>query len=504
MTDEMERVFASGPAQEKQEEIDLGSLTFLPKLMFYTSLTWFIVGGSAGLLMVLLHATGAATVQAYYETLTTHGILMTFGGVFQLMMSLSLLRAGFCYGKPIRGLFFLSLYLLLNISLAMLLASTLAGVRVTYTLMFPLPAAGAFKGLWSIDMLTLFVWGVVLLLIVIVALYPASLAKILFFGKTKEQLVMERFVGTLSPSGMASMLPFIFVVPPIGAPILAAATLIGAALIGVIPLPSISWFLEAVNFNYLFWPWAHNLMEAMGIMAIGTVYWIVPRYTADVSREPRLYSEKLGIFAIIFYTTAAAFAFPHHLFTMSSTQPIGLSYVGQVASWLTGFGAAFSVFNILATGWRYGLRIRPASLAVLLGFALYITDGFLAMQLGTIGWNYRLHGTYYVTAHLMTILIAVTLIWIGAMYHHYHLLRGGNENEKLAYLHVILTAIAGFGLMYTMATMGVAGIPRRAYPFPIEAGSALSLLIIFGTLLAAAQAVFIVNLIRGGKAASGG
>ena len=484
------------------EEMSLSSLTLLPRLMFYTALAWFLAGGAAGLLMALFHVTGAAAVPAYYEALTVHGILMTFGGVFQLMAGLSLLRAGFCYGKPIRGLLFLSLYLLLNISLAMLLASALAGVRVTYTLMFPLPAAGAFKGLWSIDMLTLFVWGVVLLLIAIIALYPASLAKILFFGKTKEQLVMERFMGTLSPSGMASMLPFIFVVPPIGAPILATAALIGAALLGVIPLTGISWFLEAVNFNYLFWPWAHNLMEAMGIMAIGTVYWIIPRYTADVEREPRLYSEKLGIFAIIFYTVAAAFAFPHHLFTMSSTQPIGLSYVGQLASWLTGFGAAFSVFNILATGWRYGLKIRPASLAVLLGFSLYVTDGFLAMQLGTIGWNYRLHGTYYVTAHLMTILIAVTLIWIGAVYHHFQLLRGRGDDEKLSYLHIILTTVAGFGLMYVMATMGVGGVPRRAYPIPFAADIQITLLTAFGALLALAQAIFIANLVRGGGVAA--
>ncbi len=483
------------------EEVGLGTLTLLPRLMFYTSLAWFIIGGAAALLMVLLHATGAAPIKTYYETLTVHGISMTFGGVFQLMMGLSLLRAGVCYGKEIRGWLFLSLYLLLNISLAMLLASTVAGVRVTYTLMFPLPAVGVFKGLWGLDALTVFVWGVFLLLIVIVALYPASLVKMLFFGKTKEQLVMERFVGTLNPSGMAGMLPFILVVPPVGTPILAAAALIGAALIGVIPMPSISWFLEAVNFNYLFWPWAHNLMEAMGIMAIGTVYWIIPRYTADVNREPRLYSERLGIFSIIFYTTAAAFAFPHHLFTMSSTQPIGLSYVGQVASWLTGFGAAFSVFNILATGWRYGLRIVPASLASLLGFALYITDGFLAMQLGTIGWNYRLHGTYYVTAHLMAILLAVTLIWMGAMYHHLPLLRRRKMDEKLSYLHVILTTIAGFGLLYTMAAMGVAGMPRRAYPFPFEVGPLLTLLIIFGALLAAAQAIFIINLIRGDKVA---
>jgi cytochrome c oxidase subunit 1 len=43
------------------------------------------------------------------------------------------------------------------------------------------------------------------------------------------------------------------------------------------------------------------------------------------------------------------------------------------------------VFNVLATAYVFGLRLIPASLAAMLGFGVYVTDGFLAMQLGTIG-----------------------------------------------------------------------------------------------------------------------
>jgi cytochrome c oxidase subunit 1 len=233
-----------------------------------------------------------------------------------------------------------------------------------------------------------------------------------------QALVLEKFMGTLNPYGMAGMLPYIFIIPPIGTAITLAALLIGTALLGLVPLGSIGWALQYLNFNYSFWIFAHNLMEAMGIMAISTVYWLIPRYTvsgAGGTGVRTLYSEKLGLFAVVFYPTAAIIAFPHHLFTMPTSQPQGLRYTGQVASWLTGFGAAFSVFNVLATSYVFGLRLTPASLAALLGFGLYIADGFLAMQLGTIGWAIRLHGTYAATAHLMTILLAVTLIWIGAL-----------------------------------------------------------------------------------------
>jgi cytochrome c oxidase subunit 1 len=86
-----------------------------------------------------------------------------------------------------------------------------------------------------------------------------------------QALVFEKFMGTLNPYGMAGMLPYIFIIPPIGAAITLAALLIGTALLGLVPLSSIGWALQCLNFNYSFWIFAHNLMEAMGIMAISTV-----------------------------------------------------------------------------------------------------------------------------------------------------------------------------------------------------------------------------------------
>ncbi|MEM2237825.1 MAG: cbb3-type cytochrome c oxidase subunit I [Candidatus Caldarchaeum sp.] len=487
-------------ARAEALEYTLKDIVNMPRLMFYSSLAWFFTGGFAALLMVLSHATRTLSIPAYYEAMTAHGMLMVFGGLFQLMKSLSLLRAGICYGKPVKGFLTTASYILSNLGVLMMFIAAISGVRISYTLMFPLPAVGALKGLWSLDMVAVMVWGIVLTLIDVIILYPMMLAWLMFFGKTKEALVLERFVGTLNPAGMAGMLPYIFIIPPLGSAILLGALFIGLALVGVLSLESVAWFLNPLNFNYPFWVFAHNLMEAMGIMALGTVYWLIPRYTADYSRpagaEPRLYSEKLGIFAIVFYTAAAVIAFPHHLFTMPTSQPVGLSYTGQAASWLTGFGAAFSVFNVSATAYRSGIRLTPAVLAALLGFMLYITDGFVAMQLGTIGWAFQLHGTYYATAHLMTILLSVTLVWIGAMYHSVQLILGRTVGEKLAYAHIILTAMAGFGFLYTMSYMGAAGIPRRFYPIPSETIQPSIALFVFGVILAVGQLLFLAGLMR--------
>lgn len=485
--------------REERVGFTLEDLTSIPRLMVYTSIAWFFIGGGSALTMVLAHLTGLLNLSNYYQLLTVHGTVMVFGGLFQLMVGLSLLRAGACYGRPVRGWLVKSCYLALNAGLNAVLVAVALGVRVGYTLMFPLPAVGALRGLWGLDALAVFVWGIIMILLAVIALYPVSLAKLIFFGKTQEALITERFMGTLNPSGMASMLPYIFVVPPLGSAITIAAVAIGLALLGAVSLQSIGWFIDPLNFNYPFWIFAHNLMEAMGIMALGTVYWLLPRYTAAEGPDGSkgLFSERLGLLAIVLYTSAATVAFPHHLFTMPTSQPHGLSYVGQLASWLTGFGAALSIFNVSATAYLKGLVPSPVTLATVLGFALYVVDGLLAMQLGTIGWAYKLHGTYAATAHLMTILIAVAMIWIGALYHSYDLLFKKRPSTTLAYAHILLTGIAGFGLFYTMVSMGVEGAIRRAYPMNVGDGPYMAAILAFGIILALAQVLFLYGLVRG-------
>jgi heme/copper-type cytochrome/quinol oxidase subunit 1 len=100
--------------------------------------------------MLLLHLTRLSTPPLYYQLMTLHGFAMPFGGLFQLMMGLSLLRAGFCYGKPVKGRIVELSYILLNAGMILVLLAVAMGARTSYTLMFPLPAAGALRELWPI------------------------------------------------------------------------------------------------------------------------------------------------------------------------------------------------------------------------------------------------------------------------------------------------------------------------------------------------------------------
>ncbi|MEZ0318965.1 MAG: hypothetical protein ABWK05_03095 [Pyrobaculum sp.] len=62
----------------------------------------------------------------------------------------------------------------------------------------------------------------------IALVYPASLARLLFFGKSTPDLVLEKSLGNLSPRGMMGMAPAVFILPIVGSPVLLAA--VSAAL----------------------------------------------------------------------------------------------------------------------------------------------------------------------------------------------------------------------------------------------------------------------------------
>jgi len=461
-----------------------------PWLLVATSFVWFAVGGAMGLLLPSFQASSAPSLMRPYTVLLTgHGVAMTFGGLFQLMAGLSLARAGACAGGRRWGALAPLLYGSLNGGMALLAVADLLGFAPSYVLMYPLPVVAVTKGLWSEGGLILGFVGVALLLVALLLAYPAVLARAMW-GRLLPSLGDLRRL--LQDPGMLGMSAYFFLMPLLGLPVLVFAGAVFLAVLGLVNLETVGFASRPLNFNIAFWLFAHNLMEAMGIMALASLYSLVPLYTR--SPVPRLFSPRMGVVAVLIYSVSAITAFGHHLYTMVSTQPVVLTYNAQAMSWLTGWAAGLTAFNIGATLWRDGLRPSPAVLFLLGGFGLYLADGLVALQLSTRPWNLTLHGTLYVTAHTMTILKAVLLVWLGVLYHHLPDLVGRSLEERLGYLHAGLSLVGALGTFYAFLWAGAEGIPRRAFPWPAGGQAIAWPLLAFGLFFAVGQAVLLANL----------
>ncbi len=463
-----------------------------PALMIMSSFVWLVVAGLLGLVMPATQIFDLGS-DHFYTTLTLHGAALTFPFSFQLMMGVGLHRSGGCVGKAITGWLPALAWLSMNLGGAILTVAVLMGLKVSVVVMFPLPLVGAQMGVWSMESVIVGFTGIYLVLSCMILWYPLLVLKMMFFGKKRPELVLSE--RSLNEPGMLGMLLAAATLLLTGLPLVVVGTTLLLALYKILPMSLAAWAADPVVFQYTFYLFAHNLMEAMALMVASAMYATLPLYLADGSRK--LYSEKLANLALWVLLVTSVTSGLHHFITFYPNQPAALSYWGNIMSWGTGIGAAISIFTVLATIWQHGLKPEPGIIAVLVGWALYILDGASAIVTSNIAWTYQLHGTMWQSGHFMTVILAMSMMWMGVLYHHYPVLTGRRLDPALGNRYVRMMTVGSFGAAITMLAGGAAGMPRRFADWHPEGWMLYgNLILAFGLILGASFAVYFYNLMK--------
>lgn len=470
----------------------LEEISAWPALMIMTSFIWLAVAGLLGLVMptsqILQLDSGL-----FYTTLTLHGAALAFPFSFQLMMGVGLHRSGGCVGKAITGWLPALTFITMNLGSALLTVAVLLGLKVSLVVMYPLPLVGAKMGIWSMSTVVLGFSGIYLVLACMILCYPLLVIKMLFFGKKRAELVLSE--RSLNDPGMLGMTLSALTLLIAGTPLVIVGTTVMAALYGIIPMSMAAWATEPVVFQYTFFIFAHNLMEAMALMVTSAMYATLPLYLADGTRK--LFSDRLANTALWILLLTSVTSFLHHFITLYPNQPASLAYWGNIMSWGTGVGAALSIFTVLATIWQHGLRPEPGIMAVLIGWVLYILDGASAIVTSNVAWSFQLHGTMWQSGHTMTVILSMSLMWMGVLYHHYPVITGRKIDSTLAAWYVRLFTIGGFGAAIAMLAGGAAGMPRRFADWNQEGWMLYgNLILTFSLILGASFVVYALSLLR--------
>jgi cytochrome c oxidase subunit 1 len=463
-----------------------------PSLMVMTSFVWLAVAGLFGVLMPLTQLLGLES-NLFYTAITAHGAALAFPFLVQLMIGVSLHRAGSCMGKPVTGILSALTYYFMNIGAALLTVAILLGLKISYAVMYPLPVVGVQLGQWSMDVVVLGFSGIALILVAVIVLYPLQILKMLFFGDQREDLLLSP--RKLNDPGMLGMAMAVFILLVMGLPILIVASAVLLGLYGIVPMEAISWATEPVVFQFAFWIFAHNLMEAMAIMVISAVYGTLPLYLADGTRK--LYSDRIANLALWILLITSVTSFFHHFYTMFPALPSALAYHGNIMSWGTAIGSALTIFTVLATIWKHGLRPEPGIMMVLMGFVLYVLDGVSAIVTSNVAWSFQLHGTMWASGHTMAVLISISMMWMGVFYHHYPVITGRKLNPKLGNWFTTLYTVGAIGAMYAMLAAGAAGMPRRFAAWNQEGWLIYGVFILlFGLVIGASLLVYAWDLLK--------
>ena len=308
----------------KVEDNELNPVNAWPSLMSMTAFVWFVIAAILGLSMPAIQFLDLGT-NLYYQNITLHGAAMAFPFAFQLMVAMSLHRAGACLGKRADDIYVWLFYVCMNVGSLLLTVAVLMGFHVTYTVMFPLPIVGATMGQWSMEALTLGFTGIALVLTSMIFIYPIKILKMSFFERTDETLkVAER---TLKDPGMVGMIMGVLVLLITGTPLMIVAGSLLLHLYGIFPESWIGWAADPIVFEFVFYIFAHNLMEAMAVMIIGAVYATLPLCLADGARK--LYSDKIALLALWILLVTSLTSFFHHFFTMYPALPSTFAYHGD-------------------------------------------------------------------------------------------------------------------------------------------------------------------------------
>lgn len=434
----------------------LEELSAWPALMLMASFLWLAIAILMGIAMPLTQILELDS-GLYYTAITAHGAAMAFPFLFQLMAAVAMHRAGGCLGTPVTGVLPAVFFWFMNVGGILFAIAVLAGLKISYAVMYPLPIVGVQTGQWSMGLVVLGFTGIALILVSVILVYPLQILKMLFFDKQREELLLSP--RTLRDPGMLGMAMAAFVLLIMGSPLIVVASAVLLALYGILPMAWVTWATDPLVFQFVFYIFAHNLMEAMAIMVVSAVYGTLPLYLADGTRK--LYSDRLANLALWILLLTSVTSFFHHFFTMFPALPAALSYHGNIMSWGTGIGAAVTIFTICATIWKHGIRPDPGLMAVLMGFVLYIMDGVSAIITSNVAWSFKLHGTMWQAGHTMAVLTAMNLMWIGVLMHHYPVITGRTTSRTRGNWFVALYTIGAMGAAWSFLAAGAAGMPRR-------------------------------------------
>jgi cytochrome c oxidase subunit 1 len=130
---------------------------------------------------------------------------------------------------------------------------------------------------------------------------------------------------------------------------------------------------------------------------------------------------------------------------------------------------------------------------------VFVIGGLSGVMIASVPFDLQVHDTYFIVAHFHYVLIGgAVLPLFGGIYYWFPKVTGRMLSERAGKWHFWLWFIGFNVTFFPMHILGLEGMPRRVYTYPVGMGwSGLNLLASLGAVVIIAGAVvFVVNVIR--------
>jgi cytochrome c oxidase subunit I+III len=255
---------------------------------------------------------------------------------------------------------------------------------------------------------------------------------------------------------------------------------------------------DPLLWQHLFWFFGHPEVYIIFLPAAGMVSMIVP----TMAQTP-LAGYRLVVLALLATGFLSFGLWVHHMFATGIPQ-LSLSFF-QAASMAVAIPSGIQVFAWIATFARGRLKITTPSLFILGFLFIFVLGGLTGVMVAVVPFDWQVHDTYFVVAHLHYVLIGGMVFPLFAAFYYWVPYCSRNALSERLGRWVFGLMFAGLNIaFFPMHITGLIGMPRRVYTYPAGMGwDALNLVSTIGAfLIAAGVALFLFDLVRKFRMAS--
>ncbi len=221
---------------------------------------------------------------------------------------------------------------------------------------------------------------------------------------------------------------------------------------------------DPLLWQHLFWLFGHPEVYIIFLPAAGIVSTVI----ASFARTPVV--GHLWIVMAILTTGFLSFGlWVHHMFAVGIPQ-LALAFF-SAASMAVAIPMSVQFFAWIATLWTGRPWVRIPMLYLIGFFVIFILGGLTGVMLALVPFDWQVHDTHFVVAHLHYVLIGGMLFpLIAGLYYWLPLFSGRMPSESLGRTGFWLV-FGGFNLTFLpMHLTGLLGLPRRVYTYSAELG----------------------------------
>jgi cytochrome c oxidase subunit I+III len=216
---------------------------------------------------------------------------------------------------------------------------------------------------------------------------------------------------------------------------------------------------DPLLWQHLFWLFGHPEVYIIFLPAAGMVSTLV-----SVHAQRPLVGYTWVVVSLISTGFLSFGLWVHHMFT------VGIPALAQgffaAASMAVAVPTAVQVFAWIATLATGRPRWNPPMLWLAGFLATFVLGGLTGVMLAFVPFDWQVHDTHFVVAHLHYVLIGGMLFpLIAALYHWLPLASGRMASPRLAHLGFWLSFIGFQGTFLVMHWTGLLGMPRRVWTY---------------------------------------